>query len=401
MYQQAANTQQANQVQTEHGSAATAADPQEQQQQQNNINGSNINGHIGVPPPDAAMGVGMHGEVAVPMSPLGVMATSIATPTAPTTPSPSRPGTRSSRYSPMGEPPPAAVRRVALDPADMEFLVRDLQNQNTEKEKRMVQLAATLDALSQKTAAAELRAVEYAKTRIEALEKDFIQSRLADRVANLEATSGPSLSLRVSELESALQFTGALVCGIPGDGRSIKAAFQMVEAELDTVKGQSVHKDELSKQLASAEARPSSSSARAPRSFVETPARHSWTSTSAPRPPRRRSWRSPPRSRTWSWRPATAAGTSRPPSRSSPTRRRRQEREVRRASAPASPRTSTRQIIKAHVVGLRVGRSPVLMSQAYLGILEEVSRATSRAAALPSQEPKSTASRVSVRTSPS
>ena len=204
MYQQAANTQQANQVQTEHGSAATAADPQEQQQQQNNINGSNINGHIGVPPPDAAMGVGMHGEVAVPMSPLGVMATSIATPTAPTTPSPSRPGTRSSRYSPMGEPPPAAVRRVALDPADMEFLVRDLQNQNTEKEKRMVQLAAALDALSQKTAAAELRAVEYAKTRIEALEKDFIQSRLADRVANLEATSGPSLSLRVSELESAL-----------------------------------------------------------------------------------------------------------------------------------------------------------------------------------------------------
>ena len=136
----------------------------------------------------------------------------------------------------------------------MEFLVRDLQNQNTEKEKRMVQLAAALDALSQKTAAAELRAVEYAKTRIEALEKDFIQSRLADRVANLEATSGPSLSLRVSELESALQFTGALVRGIPGDGRCIKAAFQMVEAELDTVKGQSVHKDELSKQLASADA---------------------------------------------------------------------------------------------------------------------------------------------------
>ena len=69
----------------------------------------------------------------------------------------------------------------------MEFLVRDLQNQNTEKEKRMVQLAAALGALSQKTAAAERRAVEYAKTRIEALEKDFIQSRLADRVANLEA----------------------------------------------------------------------------------------------------------------------------------------------------------------------------------------------------------------------
>ena len=100
MNQQAANSQQANQVQTEHGSAATDADPQQQQQQHNNINGNNINGHIGVPPPDAAMGFGMHGDVAVPMSPLGVMATSIATPLAPTTLSRSRPGTRSSsRYS--------------------------------------------------------------------------------------------------------------------------------------------------------------------------------------------------------------------------------------------------------------------------------------------------------------
>ena len=85
---------------------------------------------------------------AVPMSPLGVMVTSIATPTAPITPSPSRPGTCSSRYSPMGEPSPAAVRRVNLDPDDLEFLVRDLQNQNAEKDKRMSQLVAALDALS-------------------------------------------------------------------------------------------------------------------------------------------------------------------------------------------------------------------------------------------------------------
>ena len=94
---------------------------------------------------------------------------------------------------------------------------------------------------------------EYVKARIEALEKDFIQSRLADRVADLEATSGPKLSLRVAELESALQFTGALVRGIPGDGRSIKAAFQMVEAELDALKGQVVNKDELFKQLTAAD----------------------------------------------------------------------------------------------------------------------------------------------------
>ena len=93
---------------------------------------------------------------------------------------------------------------------------------------------------------------EYVKARIEALEKDFIQSRLADRVADLEATSGPKLSLRVAELESALQFTGALVRGIPGDGRSIKAAFQMVEAELDALKGQVVNKDEFFKQLTAA-----------------------------------------------------------------------------------------------------------------------------------------------------
>ena len=95
---------------------------------------------MGVPPADAAMDVGMHGgahATALPMSPLGVMVANIATPTAPTTPSPSRPGTRSSRYSPMGEPPPSAVRRVKLDLDDLEFLVRDLQIQNAEKDKRM------------------------------------------------------------------------------------------------------------------------------------------------------------------------------------------------------------------------------------------------------------------------
>ena len=99
----------------------------------------------------------------------------------------------------------------------------------------------------------ETRATEYVKARIEALEKDLIQSRLADRVADLEARSGPKLSLRVPELENALQFTGALVRGIPGDPRSIKAAFQMVEAELDALKSQCVNTDELSKRLAAAD----------------------------------------------------------------------------------------------------------------------------------------------------
>ena len=174
------------------------------------------------------MDVGGAHATALPMSPLGVMVANIATPTAPTTPSPSRPGTRSSRYSPMGEPPPSAVRRVKLDLDDLEFLVRDLQIQNAEKDKRMVQLAAAFDALSQQTAATELRtrdaetrATEYVKARIEALEKDFIQSRLADRVADLEATSGPKLSLRVSELESALRFTGAAFPGTDGPSRPL------------------------------------------------------------------------------------------------------------------------------------------------------------------------------------
>ena len=86
------------------------------------------------------MDVGMHGgahATALPMSPLGVMVANIATPTAPTIPSPSRPGTRSSRYSPMGEPSPSAVRRFKLNLNDLEFLVRDLQIQNAEKDKRM------------------------------------------------------------------------------------------------------------------------------------------------------------------------------------------------------------------------------------------------------------------------
>ena len=39
------------------------------------------------------------------------------------------------------------------------------------------------------------------KAKIEALEKDFIQSRLVDRVADLEVTSGPKLSLRTREVE--------------------------------------------------------------------------------------------------------------------------------------------------------------------------------------------------------
>ena len=90
--------------------------------------------------------------------------------------------------------------------------------------------------------AATTRVTEYVKTRIESLEKDFIQSRLADRVADLEATSGPKLSLRLAMLENALQFTAALVRGIPGDGQSIKAAFQMVEAELDALKDYFVNK---------------------------------------------------------------------------------------------------------------------------------------------------------------
>ena len=102
----------------------------------------------------------------------------------------------------MGEPSPAAVRRVKLDPDDLEFLVRDLQNQNAEKDKRMAQLAAALDALSQKTAAAELRTVEHAKTRIEALKRDFIQSRLASVCLSWRAPSSSRERSSVAFLET-------------------------------------------------------------------------------------------------------------------------------------------------------------------------------------------------------
>ena len=63
-----------------------------------------------------------------------------------------------------------------MDHADLEFLLPDLQTQMKNEEVRARD--------------AETRVTEYVKARIEALEKDFIQSRLADRVADLEATSG-------------------------------------------------------------------------------------------------------------------------------------------------------------------------------------------------------------------